>query len=182
MRQAAVGPVMTVEAYIQHELKGDVRHEFINGQLFEMPGEKDINNRMAFLIAMLLYRQLPEGYQIYNHDIKVAIPGGQKYYYPDVFVTAEPKTAANQYIKHEPVLIVEVVSESSQTHDYVNKYLDYIQIPSLQYYLIAEPETILVTVYERTGDEWIAHKYTRQEDAILLPGLQMQLPMAEVYG
>ena len=182
MRQVT-GAAMTSEAYIQYELKSELRNEFINGQLFEMPGEKDINNRIALMIAVILLRQLQlkDGYQVYNHDVKVGIPGGRKFYYPDVFVTAEPRMPENQYIKYSPQIIVEVVSESSQTHDYVNKYLDYIQFPTLQYYLIAEPETTLVTVYERSGEEWVARKYTRLEDDILIPGLDIQLPMAEIY-
>lgn len=175
---------LTVEEYIRQELSSTVRHEFINGKLFEMPGEKDINNEMAGVFyTLLLLHFKPKSCFVYNHDVKVGIPGGEKYYYPDVFVTAEPKTEHNKYIKYEPLLIVEVVSESSQTHDYVNKYLDYIQIPSLKYYLIAEPETTLITVYERgEGDEWIARKYTRLEDAVQLPALELQLPMAEIYA
>lgn len=47
MIQEATAPSLTVEEYIQLELQGVVRHEFINGQLFEMPREKDINNEMA---------------------------------------------------------------------------------------------------------------------------------------
>ena len=78
-------------------------------------------------------------------------------------------TNDTQYIKYAPALIVEVVSESSQTHDYVHKFLDYTQIPSLRYYLIVEPETLLITVYEKTGEEWTARKYTRIEDLNLLP-------------
>ena len=174
---------MTVEEYIQHELQAEVRHEYINGQLFEMPGEKDINNEMAGTFYLLFLQLLrPKGYQVYNHDVKVAIPGGERYYYPDVFATAEPKTDANKYIKSQPALIVEVVSESTQTQDYVNKYLDYIQIPSLKYYLITEPETLLITVYERgEGEDWVARKFTRRDEVITLPALQIELPMQEIY-
>ncbi len=181
MRQTAIGPAMTEDEYVQYELKAERRHEYINGQLFEMPGEKDINNEMAFLIAMLLHNQLPKDWRHYNHDVKVAIPDSLKYYYPDVFVTAEPKTEANKYIKREPLLIVEVVSEGSQTQNYVNKYLDYIQIPSFKYYIIAEPETVLINAYEREGEGWIARKYTRMEDIIQLPELDLALPLSEIY-
>ncbi len=41
---------LTVEEYIQLEFESDVRHEFINGQLIEIPGEKDINNQVAIYI------------------------------------------------------------------------------------------------------------------------------------
>lgn len=173
--------MMDVQEYIQYELNSELRHEYINGILYEMPGEKKINNKIAFAIAMLLYKQLHPAYAVYNHDVKVAIPGGRKYYYPDVCIVAEPEDGNNEYILTAPTLIVEVVSESSQTHDYVDKYLDYITIPGLQYYLIAEPETILVTVYERDGDVWTAHKYTRLDSTVELPKLGVQLSLSEIY-
>ena len=49
-----------------------------------------------------------------NHDVKVAIPGGKKFYYPDVFFTKEERNQNNQHIKTEPEIIVEVVSETTQ--------------------------------------------------------------------
>ena len=49
-----------------------------------------------------------------NHDVKVAIPGGKKFYYPDVFFTKEERSQNNQHIKTEPEIIVEVVSETTQ--------------------------------------------------------------------
>lgn len=182
MVQTASQP-MSVEEYIQQELKSERRHEYIDGKLFEMPGEKDMANEIAGEFYSLLKALLrPKGFQVFMNDVKVAIPGSARYYYPDVFLTAEPKTPDNQYIKREPVLIVEVVSPGSQTQDYVHKYLDYTRIPSLHYYLIAEPETTLITVYERDGEEWTARKYTKLEDAVSLPKLGVELRLGEVYG
>lgn len=73
---------MTVEEYIQYEWTADGRHEYINGQLFEIPGEKDINNEVAGLIHAFLLHLKSKGFQIYNHDVKVTGPGGAKYHYP----------------------------------------------------------------------------------------------------
>ena len=183
MRSVTSDKIFTVEEYIQHELKSQVRSEFINGQLFEMPGEKDINNSIALKIAFLFMQFLAEkGYQIYAHDVKVKIFGENKYYYPDVFVTKETKTESNKYIKSEPVLIVEVVSETTQVNDYVDKYIDYTKIPSLQYYLIIEPETFLITCYKRgENGEWITSKYTRSDDVIKLDTLNVSFQLKQVY-
>src|SRR4051812_24178505 len=121
------------------------------------------------IMVRFLFTQILEskGYEVFAHDVKVAIAGGNKFYYPDVFVTKEPETESNSYIKSKPEIIVEVVSESTHVTDYVDKYVDYTKIPSLQYYLIVEPETILITVYERTEiNNWIAHKYTQLKDIV----------------
>ena len=184
MRVATSEKKFTVDEYIAHELASQRRSEYINGQLFEMPGEKDINNEIAGLLYILFITMLkPEGYHVYNHDVKVKIPGQEKYYYPDVFITKEEKTEANQYIKSLPELIVEVVSESTQVNDYVDKYIDYTKIPSLRYYLIVEPETILITMYKRTGEgEWTTVKYTRLEDVVQLEHWNVSFPLKQVYS
>ncbi|HEX8675919.1 MAG TPA: Uma2 family endonuclease [Segetibacter sp.] len=183
MRVSDSNKIFTGEEYIQHELKSQVRSEFINGQLFEMAGEKDINNEIAgnlYILFSTLLKSL--GYFIYNHDIKVKIFGESKYYYPDVFVTRELKTESNKYIKSEPILIVEVVSESTQVNDYVDKYIDYTKIPSLQYYMIIEPETTLITCYTKGENrEWITSKYTRPEDLIKLDVLDISFQVKQVY-
>lgn len=184
MRTVTSDKNFSIEEYIQHELKSQVRSEFINGQLFEMPGEKDINNEIAGNLYILLSALLKTlGYFIYNHDVKVKIYGENKYYYPDVFVTKELKTENNKYIKSEPVLIVEVVSETSQINDYVDKYIDYTKIPSLQYYLIVEPETFLITCYKRgENSDWITSKFTRADDTIALDALNISFQLKQVYS
>lgn len=183
MRTAASDKIFTVEEYIKYELTSERRHEFINGQLFEMPGEKDINNLIAGGIYILFTALLkPKGYLVFNHDVKVAIPGVDKYYYPDVFATKEEKKEGNTYIKYQPEIIVEVVSDSTHTTDYVDKYIDYTKIPSLQYYIIVEPETILITVHERTEtNEWIAHKYIQLKDVVQLEKMNVSFPLSDVY-
>src|SRR3954451_1188913 len=104
MRPAVSDKIFSVDEYIQHELKSPVRNEFINGQLFEMAGEKDINNEIAGNLYILLSALLKSlGYLIYSLDVKVKIFNETKYYYPDVFVTKEPKTELNKYAKYEPI-------------------------------------------------------------------------------
>ncbi|MFP5040117.1 Uma2 family endonuclease, partial [Parasediminibacterium sp. JCM 36343] len=178
MKQIICDKIFTVAEYIHYELASESRHEFINGQLFEIAGGKDINNELALALAFMLM-QLPKskGYQVYANDVKIGIPHEAKYYYPDVFVTKEAKTEGNKYIKSEPELIIEVVSESTQINDYVDKYINYTKIPSLQYYMIVEPETTLITLYARENGGWVTHKYTNKEDEVQLPFLGIALPL-----
>ncbi len=181
---ATVKKHMTKEEYIAFELKAERRHEFINGQLFEMPGELDTNNALALALAFLLMKSLsPKNFMVFAHDVKVAIPGEEKYYYPDVFVTNEPRTEENKYIKTAPVLIAEILSPSSRITDTVDKYLDYTKIPSLQYYLVVEPETVHITLYHRNGDgQWQADIFTQKDQTINLPLLDLQIPLSAVYS
>jgi Uma2 family endonuclease len=182
-QQAAVSIPMTVEEYIQYELKAACRHEYINGQLFEMPGEKRTNNRVALNISIHFVQQLrPKGYEIFNYEMKVANQARNKFFYPDVFVTKEPQTEANEYIQYEPELIVEVISPSSRITDTVDKYIEYSAIPSLKYYLIVEPEVNYITLYAKNeAGRWEATLYASLNDVIPLPLLDISLPLQEVY-
>lgn len=175
--------LLTVEEYIQFELSSERRHEYVNGQLMEMPGEKDINNEIALDIAAYLRQHLKSsGYQIYINDVKVATPDKTKYYYPDVFITREARSEQNRYIKYEPELIVEVISPSSHITDTVDKYIAYTSLPSLKYYLVVHPETIFITCYLKNEDsKWEAQSFVRKEDAISLPLLETSLPLSVVY-
>ena len=182
MQLATINKTFTVAEYIQYEWTAQQRHEFINGQLFTMAGEKDINNEMAGLFYILLLSTLrAKGYNVYNHDVKVGLPNEAKYYYPDVFVTKEERTENNIYIKYQPELIVEVVSESTQVNDYVDKYISYTKIPSLQYYIIVEPETTLITLYALENGAWVTHKYTNKNDIVQLPHFDISFMVNDVY-
>ncbi|MDB5247075.1 MAG: hypothetical protein JWQ40_1469 [Segetibacter sp.] len=176
--------IYTVEEYVEHELKSAVRSEFVNGQLFEMAGEKDINNEIAGCLYVLLTTLLKSfGYFVYNHDVKVKVFGENKYYYPDVFVTKEAKTDINKYIKSEPILIIEVVSETTHVTDYVDKYIAYTKIPSLLYYLIIEPETTLITRYKKDNNEWSTSKFTNLDDVIKLDAINnFSFQLKHVYS
>jgi Uma2 family endonuclease len=174
---------LSVEEYIQLELKSERRHEFINGQLIEMPGEKAINNKIAgFVYIFLMNHLFSRGYEVFTHDVKLSDFGGNKYFYPDVFATKEQETEKNQYIKYEPEIIVEVISPTTHITDTVDKYIAYTAIPSLKYYLIVEPETVYVTLFSKNAEgKWEAMSYMRNTNVLALPQLGIDLPLNEVY-
>lgn len=181
--QQVVSAPMTVEEYIQFELQAERRHEYSNGQLFEMPGEKRTNNRIALNLSLYFVQQLrARGFEVFSHDMKLASHDRNKYFYPDVFVTKEPQTEQNEYIQYEPELIVEVISPTSYITDTVDKYLSYTAIPSLKYYLLVQPETVYATLFSRNAaGEWEATYFTRSTDRIAMPLLDLELPLSDVY-
>ncbi|MEP7267709.1 MAG: Uma2 family endonuclease [Saprospiraceae bacterium] len=183
MRTAISNRVFSIDEYIQHEWVAERKHEFINGQLFEMPGEKDINNELALnFVVLFKFNFLKTNYTIYAHDVKIKIPNEDKIYYPDVFLTKEAKTDKNKYVKNSPEIIVEVVSPSSQINDYVDKFLDYTKIPVLEYYIIVEPETTLITVYFRSQNGWEASKYSNINDEVDLPKFGFKFKLPDIYS
>lgn len=172
----------TEEEYIQHESQSDTRHEYANGRLIEIAGESDLHNEITVDVALLLRQLLKEnGYSVYMEGVKIKIPDESKYYYPDVFATKETIGTTKQYIKYQAEIIVEVLSETTRKYDLVDKFINYQKISSLQYYLLAEPEKILVQLFYKVNNDWEVASFTNIEDIISLPVWNKQFTLSAIY-
>lgn len=81
-----------------------------------------------------------------------------------------------------PVFIAEVLSPNTRTFDMVDKFLDYRSLPTLQYYLLAEPEYYHVTLHYKANDgTWQSDTYCKLTDVIKLPLIGVELPLSDVY-
>lgn len=174
---------LTEEEYISYELQSDIRHEFVNGKLIDMPGESDLHNDIVSNILIALKTILKQkGYSVYMESVKIKVPQEAKYYYPDVFVTKEKITDTKEYVKHQPELILEVLSESTRKYDTVDKFINYQKFSSLQYYILVEPETTLVQLFYRAGEDWEMRSFTKISDILQLDTLNISLSLKEIYG
>ncbi len=176
--------VYTVGEYILLEEAGEVRHEFVNGNLYEMSGASREHHKLCKkLLRLLEDLLLGKGYEVNMENMKVAIPGGNQFYYPDIFITKENQTEDNKYIQYQPELIIEVLSESTRTKDSIDKFIQYRKIGTLKYYLVAEPEKCLVMCYfKQANGEWDMISYTQKEEIIQLPNLNISLPLHQIYA
>ncbi|MBA4139892.1 MAG: Uma2 family endonuclease [Segetibacter sp.] len=188
MRQVIVeeGKKYSLEEYIKIDETGTVRHEFYNGKLIPMPGESLLHNSRCLLIYRLLFQTLPDTYSIFVESVKVKIEGEDKYVYPDIIVIKK-QPAKNlpyaDYIIYEPLLIAEVLSESTGKHDLTDKFILYQKISTLQYYLAVEPEKQLVLFYEKNDEgEWMTKSYTELNEEIELKSLNVSINLNDIYS
>jgi Uma2 family endonuclease len=161
--------------YLALETTAERRHEYVAGVAYAMAGAGERHNRIALNVAVQLRaaaRGTPCG--VYVSDMKVRIPGGPVYYYPDVVVSCEP-ASADSVFKEAPCLIVEVLSSSTTATDTREKLQAYQGIPSLRYYLLVESERVGVSYYIRgTDGDWLA--------ATLDPGERLQVDCGSVHA
>jgi len=123
-----------------------------------------------------------KGYEVFIENMKVKIQNENQYYYPDIFITKEAETDENKYVQFEPELIVEVLSETTRTKDMVDKFIQYRKIKTLNYYLLAEPEKYLVLCnFKDQQGEWNMTSYTKPDEIIPLPNLNISLAMKDIY-
>lgn len=173
----------TTQEYFEIEEGSEVRHEFINGQLFEMAGASTEHYLMVKRIERFLESLFEQkGFWVYRENMKVKITGEDKYFYPDVFITIEANTDANRYSKNHPELIVEVSSDGTFRTDAVDKLIAYQKITSLKYYLIVDPENIEVLVYTKDNEGgWLSEAFHNKTDIVLLKKWDVALPVEAIY-
>ena len=75
------------------------------------------------------------------------------------------------------------IGANSRITDTLDKYLDYTKIPSLQYHLVLDPETVHVVLYHQNGNgNWQADVFAQKEAMIDLPLLGIRVPLADLYA
>ena len=184
MIQAVDDKIYTLNEYIQLDEASDIRHEFINGQLFDMSGNSDLHNEMVGNLYFLL-RNLLAGSKskLYFEQVKVKIQGENHYYYPDVFITNHPLDLQNKYIKQFPLLLIEVLSDSTRKFDMIDKFIQYQKIETLEYYILVEPDFMYVNCFSKDDKgEWQSAIYNKVTDLVSLNKLGIELPLQGIYN
>lgn len=183
MKSLEINKTYSVPEYFSIEESGDVRHEFINGNLIEMSGASREHHKICKNLLRILEDLLSgRGYEVYIENMKIKVPKENQYYYPDIFITKELQTDTNKYVQFEPELIAEVLSEATRVKDMTDKFIQYRKIPTLNYYLLIEPEKFLVLLnFKDEKGEWEMSSFTQKEEIISLPKLNLSLSMADIY-
>ena len=172
---------MTVEEYLAEELVSELKHEYLGGVLYAMSGARNRHNKIAMNVSGTLWTRLRSRCcQPYNSDTKIRIrlSNHVRFYYPDVSVICRPN-AENDSFQDDPVVIVEVLSESTRRVDEGEKKDAYLSIPSLAVYLLVEQDAQTILAFRRTEQGFVREVYT--EGAVPLPEIETELPLAEVY-
>ena len=178
--EAVAEKLYTLEEYFSFCETHEGRFEFVNGEIIEMSGESVAANQIAGNIHFYLRGQLVgKPYIFIQNAVKLQVQEGRVFRIPDFFIF--PKSANRHIYATEPVLIVEVLSESTAKTDRTTKLNEYRLLPSLQYYLIVEQESCLVEIYIREGDRWYVEFYDKMDENISLVHLNVKLPVGIIY-
>jgi Uma2 family endonuclease len=146
-----------LEQYLKTEQHNQIRHEMVEGQLFMMAGATDRHNIIAGNIFAAMHRpSMQSKCQIFMSDMKVVILEKPPIaYYPDLMVNCN-KEDNNSLFRTQPCLIVEVLSDSTETTDRREKKSNYRKIPSLKTYLIVHQNKQCVEINTRNQHgEWV---------------------------
>ncbi|MBW4662939.1 MAG: Uma2 family endonuclease [Chroococcus sp. CMT-3BRIN-NPC107] len=167
--------------YLKAEDLSQIRHEYLNGQVFAMTGGSREHNLITGNIHNRLKNYLRGSRcQVFVSDMKVRIETDNVFYYPDVMVTCNPQDTEKFFLT-KPCLIVEVLSPSTENIDRREKLLTYKKIESLQEYILVSQEEIKVELYRKDKDHnWIKYILSKN-DVVILDSVNLQLTMTEIY-
>lgn len=168
---------LTEEEYLATELNSEIKREFIDGQVFAMAGA-GYNHHCISANVLRKFGNHLEGTPCatFMADIKVRI--GKDYVYPDVLVDCS-KMAGDDYFSTSPVMIVEVLSRSTRKMDSTTKLLRYINLPSLQEYVMIEQDIVSVQVL-RKNKHWLP-EYFFLGDSVTFEAIGLTLSVEEIY-
>ena len=175
--------LITVEEYLNLEQDAKIRHEYVAGQIYAIAGASEAHNLIVTnLIAISRPHLRGSSCRTFVSDMKVKVKMQQAdiFYYPDVLVTCDPNDN-EKYFKTNPNLIVEVLSDSTQTTDRREKRINYQTIDSLQEYVLVSQDEIKVEIYRRDkNNNWTVETLSK-DDNLQLNSVGLTLTMADIY-
>lgn len=176
----------SVEEYLAFERTSEIKHEYLDGEIFAMSGASRSHNRISWNIVAALDPQLKEsGCEGFVSDQRVQIPATGLFTYPDVVVVCgEPELYGDETPETlvNPTLIVEVLSSTTEDYDRGRKFAHYRGIPSLQLYLLVAQERAHVERFERQPNGlWLLYETDDLEERLDLPAVGAGLALSDVY-
>ena len=177
---------LTPDEYLAIERRSEIKHEYFAGEMFAMVGASKRHNLITANIIRILGNQLLDRpCNVYPSDMRVKVNATGKYTYPDVVVACDEEKfddAENDTLLN-PVVIVEVLSESTEAYDRGRKFEQYQNIESLTEYLLVAQEPYRIEQYVRQSNrEWRYSENHDAEDIVKVSVIGCELTLKDVYA
>ena len=174
------------QEYLQQERIAEFRSEYHEGQVFAMTGASRNHNRIVTNISSSLNVQLKSrSCNNYSNDMRISLQGGKRYVYPDIVVTCgrEEFEDENRDSLLNPVVIIEVLSPSTEAYDRGEKFLYYQTMSSLQEYVLISQERRCFEIFRKQEDgSWVYRALQSASMALELESIDCVLTTDEVYA
>jgi Uma2 family endonuclease len=178
---------MTEEQYLAMEQLAETKHEYRDGQVFDMAGGTVEHAGIAAnLIRQLGNRLDGKPCKAYGSDLRVRINKSGHYCYPDLTIVCGPVELARPGRRTtivNPQIVIEVTSESTETDDRSDKFTDYRWIDSLQEYtLVSQQRARVETFYRQNDGIWaIGPFFTELNQILKFRTIDVEVPLSEIY-
>jgi Uma2 family endonuclease len=169
--------LISVEDYLTGELHSNIKHELIDGYVYAMAGASANHERISVNVLRKFGNHLENmPCEPFGSDMKLKI--NANFFYPDVMVDCHFDDS-QPYFTETPIIIVEVLSKSTRRNDTTLKLLSYINIPSLQEYVLIEQDFVDVQVVRRSEGWFARHYYLGDE--VTFESIGLSLSVEDIY-
>jgi Uma2 family endonuclease len=169
---------MTREQFLAWEEKQPLRYEYDGFQPIAMTGATAAHAINQHNLHIAVGGRLRGGpCRFYGSDLKIETARGFRY--PDGSVVCSP-VARDATVVRDPVVIFEVLSESTAGIDLVTKNQEYAATPSVQRYIVLTQDAVGGTMFERVATDWVGH-LLGADSVLHMPEIGIELPLAELY-
>lgn len=189
--EPAVKSHLSLTEYNELEEENNTRYEYHGGpygygEVFAMAGGEPKHGAIAGTIIRLLGNALSsKDCTVFTSDVKFHIASENKSCYPDVSVVCGPAERSEQDTRAltNPILLVEVISESTAAYDRGQKFHTYSQLPSLREYVLVEQDMWRIQTYFRNSpaDLWQMQWFSGENSEVILRSIGISLSLSELY-
>lgn len=174
----------TPQEYLERERLAETKSEYRYGQIVAMSGASRRHNLIALNLGRELSLQLRGGScETYVADMRVKVSPTGLYTYPDVVVACGEIRFEDSHIDTllNPVVLVEVLSSSTEAYDRGEKFGHYRRLDSLREYVLVSQDQMRVERYARQGDDWERTELSGPDDVLTIEAIGCTIRLADVY-
>jgi Uma2 family endonuclease len=175
----------TPEEYLALERNAEFRSEYIDGRIIAMsPGASRPHNLLvSALIHEIRARLQSSPCEVYPGSQRVKVSASGDYLYPDVSMSCDPQFEDENFDNLiTPVLVIEVLSDSTERHDRGKKLALYRRIDTLREYILVSQKEPSVERYVRQGDFWQHGQVDGLDAALVLGSVGVEIPLDPIYS
>jgi Uma2 family endonuclease len=174
----------TYAEYLAFETSSNVKHEFLDGQIYAMAGGTPEHAALAAAIIGLLFPELRNGRcRAHDADLRVRVPATGLTTYPDITIVCGPRErdVEDPQAVTNPTLLVEVLSRSTEEYDRGDKFEHYKALPSLRQYVLVSYQDRCVEVWTRDSHDGWTSVVAKEGDVAELVSVGARLDVRELY-
>lgn len=171
---------MTLDQFLAWEERQELRYEFDGFQPVAMTGGTAAHSAIQRnLIIAIGTRLRGKPCQAHGSELKILVDGRIRY--PDAFVVCTP-VAPRATVVADPVVVFEILSDSSAHTDLVVKNAEYRACPSVLRYVVLEQAQPGALVFSRKGEDWVTETLAGEGALLRLPEIGIEFPLADIYA
>jgi|SRR5580658_4203417 Uma2 family endonuclease len=176
---------LSEEEYLRLEREAESKSEFHDGKMFAMAGGSPNHAFLSAEITIILGRQLPPGCRVFSSDLRIKAASPGLYTYADcTVICGELQLDGDQNdVVLNPLLIVEILSPSTEAYDRGKKFELYRTIESFREYLLVHQDRRHVEHYSKQDDgSWLLREHSGEGATVAIAQLNLQIPLADLYA